>query len=356
MFMKRLSDYSPEFFDGKRVLVRVDYNVPVKKTAKGMTVIEDSRIRLSMPTLQFLIGAGAKVILLSHLGKPRKAFDFQFSLFPVARKLNELSFGLIGYKKKVVFSPKAIGDLAQTQVKKLEKGQILLLENLRFYPGEETNDPIFAKRLAKLGHFYVNDAFSVSHREHASVVGIPRLLPSAVGINLEKEIENLTKLVNNPARPLVLIVGGIKEDKLEFVSQTIDWVDQVLLGGLLPEKIEAFPKLAKSKKVFVGELRADNQDLSKKTLKNFSQAISQAKTIIFAGPVGNTDQGYYQGTEELFKAAIRSGGLVFAGGGDTQAALTKLGLIDSMDYIASGGGAMLDFLAKGTLPGIEALK
>jgi phosphoglycerate kinase len=354
--MKRLSNYLPGFFNGKRVLVRVDYNVSLKETKEGEAVLDDRRIRSSMPTLRFLIGAGARVILLSHLGQPKEPFDPRFSLLPVARRLNELAFGLIGYKKRVIFSPRAVGDLARGRAKKLEKGQILLLENLRFYPGEEENDLTFAKRLAKLGYFYVNDAFSVSHRKHASVVSLPRILPAAAGLALEKEVDSLNKLLSNPARPLVLVIGGVKKDKLKFASRVVIWADQILLGGLLPKKITAFPGLIKTKKVLVGKLRADNQDLNKQTLEEFSQAIHQAKTVIFAGPVGNTGQGYNQGTRELFKAAVESGGFVLAGGGDTQEALTKLNLIDSMNYIASGGGAMLSFLAQKTLPGIEALK
>jgi len=354
--MKRLSNYSPEFFDGKRVLVRVDYNVSFKETKKGTVILDDSRIRSSMPTLQFLTDAGARVILLAHLGQPQEPFDSRFSLLPVARRLNELTFGLIGYKKKVLFSPKAVGGLAQGWAKKLEKGQMLLLENLRFYPGEERNDLIFTKRLAKLGLFYINDAFSVSHRKHASVVGLPRILPAAAGLALEEEVDNLNKLLGNPARPLVLVVGGVKKDKLEFVSRVVGWADQILLGGLLPKEITAFPKLAKLKKILVGRLRADGQDLDVKTLRNFSQVIRRARTIIFAGPVGNTSQGYNQGTKELFKAAVESGGFVLASGGDTKEALTKLNLIDSMNYIASGGGATLSFLAEKTLPGIEALR
>lgn len=354
--MKTLSSLSSSSFDGLRVLVRADYNVSLKKGQKGLVVDNDERIRLSMPTLQFLLEAGARVILLSHLGRPKKEFDSQFSLLPVAQKLNELAFGLISYKKKVLFSPKAIGSLAGNKVKKIEKGQMLLLENLRFYPGEEENSPTFSKRLAKLGNFYINDAFSVSHREHASVVGLPGLLPSAAGLALEKEVNNLTRLTNNPDRPLVLVVGGIKEDKLAFVGQMLDWADQILLGGLLPEKLAAFPKILTSKKVFPGRLAANRKDLDKKTIADFQEKIVRAKTVVLVGPVGDIDQGYYQGTKALFEAAIASGGFVVAGGGDTQAALTRLGLVDSMDYIASGGGAMLDFLAKGTLPGIEALK
>jgi len=268
-------------------LVRVDYNVSLKEGRNGLVVADDERIRLSLPTLQFLLEAGARVILLSHLGRPKKEFDPQFSLLPIAQKLNELAFGLIGYKKKVLFSPRTIGDLAKNRAKELEKGQMLLLENLRFYSGEEENKLIFTKRLAKLGNFYINDAFSASHRGHASIVGLPSLLPSAAGLTLEKEVDSLTRLTNNPDRPLVLVVGGIKEDKLEFASQMLDWADQILLGGLLPEKLAAYPEMLKNKKVFPGRLAANRQDLDEKTIADFQEKIVRAKTVVLAGPVGN---------------------------------------------------------------------
>ena len=227
-----LTDYSPLHFDGKRVLVRVDYNVPLQKRGEKWLVSDDSRIRLSLDTLSYLVSSGARVILLSHLGE-------SISLAPVAQKLNELAFGLIGYKRKVKFCPKIMGGEVKRWVKDLEKGDILLLENLRFEKGEEKNDPLFTKRLAKLGDFYVNEAFSCSHRRHASIVGLPRILSHAVGIRFEKEMKTLVNILDHPRRPVVLVLGGIKEDKLNYAQKMVGWIDKVLVGGKLVQS----PKL-----------------------------------------------------------------------------------------------------------------
>ena len=346
-----LTDYSPSYFDGKRVLVRVDYNVPLQRKEEKWLIGDDSRIRSSLDTLGYLISSGARVILLSHLGKP-------ISLAPAAQKLNELAFGLISYKRKVKFCPKIIGGEVKRWVKGMEKGDILLLENLRFEKGEEKNDPLFAKRLAKLADFYVNDAFSCSHRRHASIVGIPRILPHAVGAGFEKDVETLRNILKHPRRPVVLVLGGVKEDKLETARKMVKWVDKVLVGGKLPQTISnlQFPIFKNNDKVSVGKLREDGQDIDKETIRQFSKEIKKAGTVIFAGPISNTGAGIFTGVKRLFETAIKSDAFTLAGGGDTQSALTKLGLVGNIDYIVSGGGAMLSFLANKTLPGIEALK
>jgi len=342
-----LADYSSSYFNGKRVLVRVDYNVPLQKRGEKWLISDDSRIRFSLDTLSYLISSEARVILLSHLGGP-------ISLAPVAQKLNELSFGLIGYKRKVKFCPKTAGKEVKSWVRGLEKGDILLLENLRFERGEKENDSFFAKRLAKLADFYVNDAFSCSHRRHASIVGLPRILPHAIGIRFEEEVKKLASILERPQRPVVLVLGGIKEEKLEYARKMIGWIDKILVGG----KIVKSPKLKvqSSRKIMLGKLREDGQDIDQETIRQFGEEIKKAETVIFAGPIGNTDAGIFRGTKRLFEAAIESDAFVLAGGGDTESALTKLGLVDKMDYIVSGGGAMLSFLANGTLPGIEALR
>ena len=346
-----LTDYSPANFSGRRVLARVDYNVPLQEGGGKLVVADDSRIRFSMETLKFLLDAEARIILLSHLGDPGGKVKEELSLAPVAQKLNELAFGLIGYKKKVKFCPRALGRQPQTAIRGLGKGEILVLENLRFYPGEEANDPVFAKRLAKLGDFYLNEAFSCSHRPHASIVGLPKLLPAAAGFRFCQEEEILRKVRFSPQRPVVLVVGGVKEDKIEAAKEMASWVDKVLVGGKLAETI------FKSKdKVRVGKLREDGQDLDRVTIKQFEEEIKKAGTVIFAGPVSNTSKGFFEGTRALFEAALSGEAFVLAGGGDTEAALTKLGLTDRIDYISAGGGAMLAYLAKGTLPGIEALE
>jgi len=344
-----LTDYFPAYFNGRRVLVRVDYNVPFREEEGKMVIEDDSRIRFSLDTLSYLFASGARVILLSHWGE-------SISLAPVAQKLNELAFGLIGYKRKVKFCPKSVGKETERWAKNLEKGEILLLENSRFLKGEERNSLILAKRWAKLADFYVNDAFSCSHRRHASIVGLPRFLPHAAGLKFEEEVITLTKVWENPRRPVVLVLGGVKEDKLETARKMIKWVDKILVGGKLPNLKSQISNLKNNDKILVGKLREDGQDINKETIRQFSEEIKKAGTVIFAGPIGNTKANIFTGTKELFEVAVANKAFVLAGGGDTQSALTKLGLIGNMDYIASGGGAMLAFLANGTLPGIEALR
>ncbi|MBP8591341.1 phosphoglycerate kinase [Candidatus Shapirobacteria bacterium] len=371
----KLTDYSLANFSGRRVLVRMDYNVPLEEKEGKLVVADDSRIRFSMETLKFLLDAKARIILLSHFGDPGGRRKEEFSLAPVAQKLNELSFGLIGYKGKVKFCPRALGRQPQTAVRDLEKGEILVLENLRFYPGEEANDPVFAKRLAKLGDFYLNEAFSCSHRSHASIVELPKLLPAAAGFRFCQEEEILRRVRFSPQRPVVLVVGGVKEDKIEVAQKMASWVDKILVGGKLvksskfPPKAGLCPRLTPPKagapladkvqsqeKIILGKLREDGQDLDKATIKQFEEEIKKAGTVIFAGPIGNTSEGFFEGTKALFEAALDSEAFVLAGGGDTEAALTKLGLTDRMDYISAGGGAMLAYLSEGTLVGIEALR
>ena len=354
MHIPVLTDYSSSYFNGRRVLVRVDYNVPLQKRRGKWLVEDDSRIRFSLDTLGYLVSSEARVILLSHLGEP-------LSLAPTAQKLNELAFGLIGYKRKVKFCPKTVGKEVKSWVKDLEKGDILLLENLRLEKGEEKNDPLFAKRLAKLGDFYVNDAFSCSHRRHASIVELPKILPHAIGIRFEEDVKTLKNILKHSQRPVVLVLGGIKEDKLETARKMVGWVDKILVGGTLvksspPKAGQAPLKVQGSKKIMLGKLRRDGQDISKETIRQFSEEIKKAGTVIFAGPIGDTKANIFTGTKELFEVAVASEAFTLAGGGDTQSALTKLGLIDNIDYIVSGGGAMLSFLANGTLPGIEALR
>lgn len=361
MSFPKLTNYPLVNFSGRRVLVRVDYNVPLEEEGEKIVVVDDSRIRFSMETLKFLLDAGARIILLSHLGDPGGKVKEELSLAPVAQKLNELAFGLAGYKKKVKFCPRALGRQPQTAIRELNKGEILVLENLRFYPGEEENDPVFAKRLARLGDFYLNEAFSCSHRAHASIVGLPKLLPAAAGFRFCQEEEILRKVRFSPQRPVVLVVGGVKEDKIEAAKEMALWVDKVLVGGQLVNNPKLKAKNQKLgakvlKKIVFGKLREDEQDLDEKTIKQFEEEIRKAGTVIFAGPVSNTTKGFFEGTRVLFEAALSGEAFVLAGGGDTEAALTKLGLTDRIDYISAGGGAMLAYLAKGTLPGIEALE
>ena len=349
-----LTDYPASFFNGKRVLVRVDYNVPLYEKGGRWLVADDYRLRSSFDTLGYLVSARARIILLSHLDNPRGKFQARLSLAPAAQKLNELSFGLIGYKGKVKFCPKVVGKGVHRWARNLEKGEIMLLENVRFRSGEEENSLVLAKKWAKLGEFYVNEAFSCSHRRHASIIRLPQVLPHAAGIDFEKNVEILGDVRRHPQRPVVLVLGGVKKDKIDYARKMAGWVDKVLVGGRIVQSPKL--KIQGQGKIILGKLRKDGQDISKETIKQFSGEIRKAGTVIFAGPIGNTTAGVFWGTKKLFMAAIESGAFILAGGGDTQDALTKLRLADKISYISSGGGAMLMFLGEGTLPGIEALR
>lgn len=314
----------PDFdFQGKRVLVRCDLDVPLKNGV----VEDDTRIRECLPTIEYLRQRGAKVILLGHLGRPRGR-DETLSLAPVAQKLKEL-----------LNSKFEIQDLEVFQVSE----NLILLENLRFYSEEDNNDLEFSKELAKMGDFYVNEAFAASHREHTSIVGIPKLLPHAAGFHFAQEVKNLARAIENPPKPLVVIIGGAKpETKLPLVKEFKKRADTVLVGG----------KLAAA-----SELTPDGLDINQETIEKFKKVIEGAGTIVLNGTMGKyEDLAAERGTKEIFGAVANSKAFKIAGGGDTIAALTKFQLLGKMDYVSTAGGAMLEFLAKGTLPGIEALK
>jgi phosphoglycerate kinase len=225
------------------------------------------------------------------------------------------------------------------------------LENLRFWPEEEANDENFARKLAGLADVYVNEAFAASHRKHASIVGIPQYLPSAFGFHFLEEVEVLDKVRSNPARPATLILGGAKEDKLDRIKEFSAWADQVLIGGKLPKFIRSFGK------VVVAQLTGNGKDISPESAEEFKKIISLSKTVVWAGPMGVYEEGENaHGTREVAQAVVDSGAYSVVGGGDTEAALSKLGFNGKMSYISTGGGAMLEFLANGILPGIEAIK
>lgn len=308
MNLPQLRDFD---FKGKKVLVRGDLDVPLKNGV----VIDDTRLRECLPTIKYLLDQQAKVILMGHLGRPDGKAVEELKMAPVRKRLTEL----------------------------LGTDNFTLLENLRFHPGEESNNPGFAKELASLGDFYVNEAFASSHRAHASIVGIPKLLPHCAGLHFQKEIENLSKAIDNPKKPLVFIIGGAKpETRLPLVEEFKKKADFVLVGGKLAEK---------------SDLTEDGLDINQGTVEKFKKIIMTAGTIVWNGPLGKVeDERWEVGTREIARAIAGCGGFKIVGGGDTIAALTKFGLIDKMDYVSTGGGAMLEFLAEGTLPGIEVLK
>jgi phosphoglycerate kinase len=381
---------------GKTVFVRVDFNVPL--TDKG-EIRNDTRIRASLPTINYLLGKSAKLVLASHLGRPKGKIDPKMSLKPVAKRLAEL----IG--RDVIMAPDIVGEEVNKLKSGLKKGGVLLLENVRFHAGETTNDPEFSKKLAEGIDYFVNDAFGSSHRAHASVVGITDYVKkSAAGYLMKKEIEYLRKALFSPAKPYVAILGGAKvEDKIPVIENLLNKADTILIGGAMaytffkaqgfgtgkslvePDKIEIAQKilaLAKEKKVrFI--LPLDNVlaasiesgqvaqivdsfpfpqdlmgvDIGPKTVARYAEIIAKAKTIVWNGPLGVFETpAFAQGTLEIAQAVAASGAISIVGGGDSIAAVEKAGVSRKITHISTGGGASLEFLANETLPGIEALE
>lgn len=306
---------------GKRVLVRLDLDLPA-----GAGVPDFTRLEVAAETLDYLKSKNVEIVVIGHRGRPTgdKERDRDLSLKP--------------------FQPF------------FDKWGAKLQENLRFDPGEEANDPEFAKKLASLGDVYVNEAFAVSHREHASIVGLPKILPHAAGFRFAKETEHLGKEFQ---KPVVVLISGIKRDKVEMAKKLAEIYDKVLAGGRLPEYFgDASLESVRSQegKLVIGNLNMDKEDITLHTIDVFKEEIKKAGTIILAGVLGEyEDDGHRQGTKEIFEAVANSSAYKIAGGGDTEAALTIFGLTDKFDWISVGGGAMLEFLAFKTLPGIQAL-
>ena len=377
----------------KRVLVRVDFNVSLNP---NHTIADDLRVRQSLPTIQTLLKHHNKVILIAHLGEPEKR-DKAYSLAPVVTRLREY---LPDTKITLVDD-----FLTDTEIfVKQQEGEILMLENIRFYPGETTNDPEFAKQLAALGDVFVNDAFGVSHRKHTSVVGLTPLLPSYAGLLLKKEITTLTDIMHHPKKPFVAIIGGKKiATKIAFIQKLTAVADYVLLGGglantffaaegfsvgksLVSEDDIALAKelLAHAKKenthlllpkdVIVGtslesktslvrkvsEIGEEEEslDIGPETQADFGKVIDEANTIVWNGPVGYMEnQEFKRGTDFLYYAITQNDHVTsVVGGGDTLSAINKKEYLDKITHISTGGGAMLEFIENGTLPGIDALK
>ncbi len=373
----------------KTVFIRVDFNVPL--APGGQEITSDKRIRASIPNIQYALDHGAAVILASHLGRPKGKPNSEMSLKPVARRLSEL----LG--KPVAMAPDSIGP----EVEKMRPapGQVLLLENLRFHPEEEKNDPGFAKQLASLGDVYVNDAFGSAHRAHASTVGMIQFMPqAAAGLLMDKELEYLTKVTQNPERPSVAILGGAKvSDKIEVIENLMKVVDQLLIGGAMAYtfmKAQGKPigkslveddkvNLAKdllaragnklslpTDHVVVAELREgaesrvadtipDNMlgvDIGPDTIDAYAAVIAKAKTIIWNGPMGVFEKPPFdRGTVAIAKAVAASGAVSVVGGGDSEKAIKSAGVADKISHVSTGGGASLEFLAGIELPGVAAL-
>lgn len=379
---------------GKKVLVRVDFNVPLNDKGE---ITDDTRITASLPTIQYLLEQKAAVILMAHLGRPKGQVKPELSLAPVAKHLGKL----LG--KKILFAPDCIGEAAQAAASKLKPGHILLLENLRFHKEEEKNDMEFAEKLASLADLYVNDGFGVSHRAHASVEGVTHFLPAAAGFLLEKEIQYVGQAVTNPLHPFVAIIGGAKvSDKIGVISNLLDKVDTLLIGGGMAntflaaqgykmgkslveeDKLDlAKELLAKAKKnkvnmllptdlVMAAAFAPDaehvtekvknlNQaymalDIGAETSKAYAEALADAKMIVWNGPMGVFEMdAFCKGTEAVAKAVAKSRATSIVGGGDSVAAIEKLGLAKRITHISTGGGASLEYLEGKVLPGVAAL-
>ncbi|OGM28222.1 hypothetical protein A2801_04315 [Candidatus Woesebacteria bacterium RIFCSPHIGHO2_01_FULL_41_10] len=321
----------------KRVLVRSDLDV----VTSGGEVHEAKRFEFLLPTLTTLLERGAKrITLIGHRGRPN------------GQKSDELSNKpLISYFEQKL--GKAVAFAQEFSEAEALPSEVVLFENLRFWAGEEENSSEFAQQLAKLGDVYVNEAFGSSHRAHASIVSIPKLLPHAAGLRFAAEVEHLTKVLTNPARPLIFIISGAKEDKLEYVKHFSELADKVLVGGKLPMYLGGRDL---GQKVVVARLLPDNEDITMHAIEHFEGEIKRAKTVVISGPLGKFEEdGHRQGTKRVFETIATTDCYSLAGGGDTEHALAELGLREKIDWVSTGGGAMLELLAKGTLPGIEAL-
>jgi phosphoglycerate kinase len=391
--VKKLQDAPVE---GKRVLVRVDFNVPLD----GDAVTDDTRIRAALPTIQYLVDHKAKVVLMSHLGRPAgEGFEAKFSLAPAAARLAEL------IDAPVSFASDTVGPEAHKLVDALGDGEIVLLENLRFDKGEKKNDPAFCEKLAELGDLYVNDAFGTAHRAHASTAGVAALLPAYAGFLMQKEVETLSGMLENPRRPFVAILGGSKvSDKVGVIDALIDKADTIIIGGgmcytfllaqgkavgmslkeedwveraaqmlakakakgveiLLPVDTvvaDAFAPDARTETVSCDAIPSDMMglDIGPETEKLYAAAIAQGKTVFWNGPMGVFEMdAFAHGTKAVAEAvAANTEAATIIGGGDSVAAVNKFGLADQMTFISTGGGASMELVQGLPLPGVVALE
>ncbi|HHY32054.1 MAG TPA: phosphoglycerate kinase [Firmicutes bacterium] len=380
---------------GKRVLVRVDFNVPMNAERE---ITDDTRIKAALPTIRYLVDHGARVILASHLGRPKGKPTDEFRMDPVARRLSEL----LG--KPVLKLNECVGDEVKAAVVAMRDGDVVLLENLRFHAEEEANDEGFAKALADLADIYVNDAFGTAHRAHASTAGVARFLPAVAGFLMEKEIEVMGKALADPERPFVAILGGAKvKDKVGVVRNLLDKVDTLMIGGgmaytflkaqgfevgqsileadkidlarelmdkakargvrfMLPSDVviaDRFAEDARTRVVPVDQIPPDWQalDIGPETVQRFAKEIAGARTVVWNGPMGVFEmKPFAEGTRGVAKALAESKAVTIVGGGDSAAALEEMGFADKVTHVSTGGGASLEFLEGKELPGVAVLK
>ena len=379
---------------GKKVIVRVDFNVPFDSEGN---ISDDKRIVGALPTIKYLIDNNAKVILVSHLGRPKGEFNMKYSMAPASKRLGEL-LGI-----NVIQAADVIGEDAKAKAAALENGQVLMLENARFHKEEEKNDAAFAKELASMAEIYVNDAFGTAHRAHATTAGLADYLPAVSGYLIQKEISVMGKALANPERPFLAILGGAKvSDKIEVIKNLLDKVDYLIIGGGMAytfvkaqgndvgtsicemDKLDLANELIESAKAKGVKLLlpVDNvvsdgfsndankqtvasdaipagwggMDIGPKTIALFSEAIAASKTIVWNGPMGVFEfANFAVGTRAIAKAVAESGAISIIGGGDSAAAVEQLGFADKITHISTGGGASLEFLEGKVLPGIACL-
>jgi phosphoglycerate kinase len=380
---------------GKRVLVRVDFNVPLDERTGAIT--DDGRIRAALPTIRYLIDRGARVILASHLGRPDGKVDEKLRMAVVAERLSQI----LG--QRVEATRDCIGAETEKSVAALKNGEVILLENLRFHSAEEENDPLFAQELAKLADIFVNDAFGTAHRSHASIVGVAKYLPAVAGLLMEEELRMLGGILDNPTHPFAALLGGAKiSDKVAMIENIMGKVDCILVGGgmaatflkagnlevglslledemietatdlmkkatkggvrlLLPEDVLVTDEInaeATVKVVPVGEIPSDMRiaDIGPQTIQSFSKELRGCKTIFWNGPMGvNEIPIFAEGTLALARVLAESQAATVIGGGSTAEVVDHMGLADKMTFVSTGGGASLRFLSGKTLPGVDAL-
>jgi phosphoglycerate kinase len=379
---------------GKRVFIRADFNVPLDD---NLMVTDDRRIRSTLPTINYAIDEGAKVILSSHFGRPKGKRDPKLSLAPVAKRLQRL------LNKDVIFIPDCVGSQVESLVSKMKEGDVVLLENLRYHPEEEQNNEEFARALASLADVYINDAFGTAHRVHASIVGVPKFLPAAAGFLLKKEIEYLRGAIENPVRPFVAILGGVKvSGKINVLENLVGKVDKVLIGGGMAytfikamgyevgnslveeDMLETAQRIRRKLKgmgikfylpvdcVIAQGIETSTEtkiiptleipkgwaalDIGPATARLFSEAIQDAKTILWNGPMGVFEEdAFSRGTFAVARAVADAYALTIVGGGDTDLAVHRAGVSDAISFISTGGGAALQLLEGKELPGIAVL-
>jgi phosphoglycerate kinase len=380
---------------GRRVLVRVDFNVPLD----GGRVTDDTRIRAALPTIELLRERGASLVLVSHLGRPKSEVDPGLSMKPVGERLSELLGGVLVHQ-----APAVVGADVETMAADLHAGDVLLLENVRFEPGETENDPAFAESLARLADLYVDDAFGAAHRAHTSTAGVAEHLPAYAGLLLEREVTELTRVVEDPRRPLVVVLGGAKvSDKVGVIDRFLEVADEILIGGAMcfsffraqgiatgkslveEEGVKLAAEALERAKGSDCELRlpidlvlgesfaADTEvresdgiavpdgwmglDVGPRTARAYAEAIADAGTVLWNGPMGAFElQSFAAGTRAVAEAVAEAPGTTVVGGGDSVAALQQFGLADKVDWLSTGGGASLELLEGKKLPGVEALR